>query len=346
MDTVFFQMFIFIAIVFGVVDCYYAWKSFKRQDRLGRALGWTALFAGFITAAYLVSVSTSDQRLMAAFSGLYFSSVDCMLVSLILYVSLITRLDGRDWHWRALTAFRMLCVADILVMLINIPTGIAVQYAPADPIGVSYIMKPLYYVHLILCYAMIAFAAGTLIYKALHTSRQYRSQYIYLLATIVAVVAINAVYLLPASDSVFTKLDVSILGYSLGLYLMHWVAFEYRENDLRRYLSTLVVQNSTRGVVLFDDQDLLVMKNASVNRLMPAIHLEDDMTLAEFLDECDITPRREDHFSVQCDIRESPLLRCDFTRLRDQRSNNIGSLFIFSDMASSADINTGFDYLQ
>ena len=56
-------------------------------------------------------------------------------------------------------------------------------------------------------------------------------------------------------------IDHSVVGYSLGLYLMYWAAFEYRRNDMLKSLSMTIFQNIGQGIVLFDHTGRLIMQN-------------------------------------------------------------------------------------
>ena len=344
MASAFFKLYTLICILFAAFDFYYSYKAFRKPQRVGRAMGWTALFAGCITLAYLGSVSTHIPLVISICSSLYFISIDCMLVSLLRYAWLATRLHESHHNNAVMLVFRLLCLADILVLLINIPTGVAVGYIPLNPVGIAYDMKLPYFAHLALTYAMVATIAGILIYKSANTPKQYRGQYQLILWDIVIIVAINAIYLLPIQGTVLSQLDISILGYSIGLFLMYWAAFDYREHDMLRYLTLLVVQRSSRATVLFDYQDRLIMTSDAVDTLLKSVNFEREMEVSDFMAQCGLVSRSEDQYVAQCDLPDSPPLRCDFTRLRDGRSRAIGSLFIFTDMSRNNDITTGFSY--
>ena len=98
-----------IALAFSAVDLYYARMAFKKPEKVDKALGWSALFAGIVTLAYLLSVNTSSARLTHIASCLVFAGIDCMLVSLV-YFTFLPRKTGATWCsttscacWRAWT---------------------------------------------------------------------------------------------------------------------------------------------------------------------------------------------------------------------------------------------------
>ena len=57
------------------------------------------------------------------------------------------------------------------------------------------------------------------------------------------VVAVNAIFLYPTTEELYTLIDYSILGYSVGLLLMYWAAFDYRRNDMLKSLSMTIFEN-------------------------------------------------------------------------------------------------------
>lgn len=339
------KLYTVIAIVLSAIDFYFAIRAFRKPDKVGKALGWSAFFAGVITLAYLLSVNTTDPLIVSVASSLTFAGIDCMLASLLYFVFLVTRFynDGARF---TMNAVRLLALLDALNMFVNINTRHAVDYVMLDPVGVAYRMKPLYVVHLIFTYCIVAAVLGLLIYKCVRTPRQYRNPYLSLAASIVAVVAVNAVFLFQSEGSFFTKVDCSILVYSLGLWLMYWIAFDYRANDILKTLSVTIFENLNQGIALFDYSDELILRNRRLEELLKGVSIPEAMPCAAFLDACGITPLDEDAYSVQCDLEGGAPLRCDYRRLKDRRDRPVGSLFVFTDLSRSADITTGFEYAR
>ncbi|MBR6221351.1 MAG: hypothetical protein IKQ80_12380, partial [Clostridia bacterium] len=145
-----------VAIILSAIDFYFAAKTFRKDEKVGKALGWSAFFAGVITLSYLLSVNTDAPRLISVASSLTFVGIDCMLTSLLYFVYLATRLYNTRAARLFMNATRLLALLDSVNLIANIRTGHVVGYARQDPVGVTYLMKPLYVVHLVFSYCLVA----------------------------------------------------------------------------------------------------------------------------------------------------------------------------------------------
>ena len=346
MANTFMTSYTIIAVFLSAIDFYFAVRAFRKKEKVGKAMGWSAFFAGVVTLAYLLSVNKTSPTLISVASSLTFAGIDWMLASLLYFVLLSTGFyRGSDARF-GINAVRLLALLDSVVLVLNIFTGTVVTFAPLEPVGVAYQMKPLYVIHLIFTYVLVAATLAVLIVKCVRTPRQYRNQYLLLIASIGVVVAVNAVFLFQEQDSFFTKVDCSILGYSVGLFLMYWTAYDYRVNDMVRSLAFTIFENINQGIVLFDYEDELIVHNRQAEELLKGVTFEDAMPCAAFLDACGIAPGGEDEYSVQCDLEGAAPLRCDYRRLKDARGRVTGNLFVFTDISRDADISTGFEYAR
>ena len=331
-----------IALGFSVFDFVMAFFSLKKPEKIGKALGLAAAFAGITTLSYLVSLTVKSPLMVSVASSVYFASIDWLLVSMAWFTLLITGL-GSKWAVRITYTVATL---DTLVFVANIFTGCSVEYIPLDPLGIEYRMKLPYILHLIFTYLMVAGILYVLIYKCAHTPRQYMDQFLYIVAAIGFIVAINAVFLFPDTGSFFTKVDCSVLGYSIGLYLLYWAAFSYRQSEMIRDLSITIFDNIGQGIVLFDYSDRLIMRNRRAEALLYGLSFRHEMSADDFLAQCGIIPVERDEWTVQCDVIEGRPLRCDYRRIRDKRGKGISRLFVFTDISSNTDITSGFEYEQ
>ena len=341
-----FQIYTIIALLLSLVDFQFAMKAFRKREKVGRALGWSASFAGIITLAYLGSVHTTNGMLVSLCSNLSFISIDCMLVSLAYYAFLVTGLYGMRGSRAVNNTIRTFASLDILVMLVNIFTGLAVTFELESPVGIRYQMKTPYVIHLVFTYFIVVVTLIVLVYKSIKTPRKYRNQYLLIIAAIGVVVMINAIFLFQDRDSFFTKVDCSILGYSIGLYLMYWAAYDYKPNDMLNSLSKTVVENVNQGIVLFDYMNELIMFNARAQALLRGVPLEEGMTDGDFCAAVGIPRGEEQRFSTQCDIEGGAPLRCDYRVLKDERDGAIGRLYAFTDITRDTDLTTGFEYAK
>ena len=342
----FFQIYTIVALILSFVDFHFAVKAFGKREKVGRALGWSAAFAGIITLAYLGSVHAADAMLVSVCSNLTFISIDCMLVSLAYYAFLVTGVYGTPVCRALNNAIRVLASLDILVMLANIFTGVAVTFEPRSPVGISYQMKTPYVVHLVFTYCIVVIALAVLVHKSARTPRKYRNQYLLIIAAIGLVVLINAVFLFQDEESFLTKVDCSTFGYSIGLFLMYWAAYDYKPNDMLNSLSKTVVENVNQGIVLFDYMNELIMFNPRAGALLAGVPLEEGMSDAVFCEAVGIPRGDAEPYSVQCDIEEGVPLRCDYRVLKDERGKSIGRLYAITDITRDMDLTTGFEYAK
>ena len=212
-------------------------------------------------------------------------------------------------------------------------------------------MKPLYIAHLVFTYMIVGIICYLLVNKIFHTPVKYRNQFLHLLAAILMVVAINAVFLYPFGDSVLSKLDVSVCGYSVGLYIMYWAAFDYREDEMLESLSMTIFESIDQGIVLFDYAGELIMHNAMSERLLPHVSFPVSMSVDEFLEQCDlpsIKDANKDIYSVQglMGTEGNVPMHIDYRRLRDNDGTMTGNLFVFSTVANDIDMLTGFQHWE
>ena len=346
MTEFFFLGYTIIALILSIVDFHFAVKAFRKTGKVGRAIAWSAAFACVITLAYLGSVHTANPALVSLCSNLTFISIDCMLVSLAYYAFLVTGLNSVRGSRAVNNIIRTFASMDILMLLVNIFTGVATTFERLDPVGIAYRMKTPYIIHLVFAYFIVVITLIVLIHKSLHTPRQYRSQYLLIIAAIGVVVLINAIFLFQDEDSFFSKVDCSTLGYSIGLYLMYWTAYDYKPNDMLNSLSKTVVENVNQGIVLFDYMNEIIMVNKRAEALLEGVPLAEAMPIGEFCAAIGIPESQEERYSVQCDIEGCVPMRCDYCVLKDERHRPIGKLYAFTDITRDIDLTTGFEYAK
>lgn len=349
MSSAYMTTFTVLAVLLTVVDFNYCRQAYLKTGKIAQYLGLSSFAAGAVTAAYLVSLLAPSYAAMSVASSVYFAAIDWMLVSLVHYAYHFAQMP---LNRGAKAIRRVICgyaVFDSAVMVVNIFSEIAVSFVrpQGDPLSpYVYQMKPLYILHLVFTYTLVVFVLYILIKKSANTPRQYRNQYFLITAVIVMIVLMNAVFLFLQTGSLFSSLDWSVFVYSVGLYLLFWATFSYRQNDMLKSLAMTIFQNIDQGIVLFDYMDELIMYNRKAEQLLPDLPLSEKMTGADFQEKCEIniSEHREDRFTVQCErlgARGQPL-RCDFRRLKDRAGGVTGNLFVFTDLTDESDILTGF----
>ncbi len=354
MNISFTIVFIVLAILLAVFDFVIARKAYYSDGETGQHLGIAAFFAGVVTVSYFLSTVVKPPKLMSLFSSIYFLSIDWMLTALVRFVYRFTKFHLQKSAKIILFSVISYAVFDTFVLLANIFSGCVVEYvSKPSPVGelisYSYVMKPLYIMHLIFTYSLVIIVLTILIIKLIRTPHQYRNQYSFIIMAIAVVVAVNAAFLFLDNKSLIAQLDFSIFGYSLGLILCYWGAFSYRHKNMMESLSMTIFQNIGQGIVLFDHMNELVMNNRKAEQLLPDIHFEEGMTGDEFAGACSINlAGNRDRYTMHSDDRESSRkpLRVDYSRLKDVRGRTIGNLYVLTDETEETDPITGFPRVQ
>lgn len=336
-----------VSILVIVIDFQFSYLSFQKPEETGKFLGLAALAAGIVTLSYVISVRTSSYQVLSISSSIYFICIDWMLISLVCFTYLFTERHRTRESKLMKKVIAAVGTFDSVILFSNIFNEIAISYVPRDtavaPFG--YEMKPLYVFHLIFTYLLVIFTIYILGVKISQTPKLYRNQYWLIIFAIAAVVIINALFLYPTGNELYNLLDWSVFGYSIALIIIYWAAFEYRHKDMLTKLSMTIFQNINQGIVLFDHEEELIMKNQKAELLFPEVTWLDRMKKEDFIDQAGIPDGHtdEDRFSVECISpgRSTPI-RLDSSKLRDRSGAVTGNLLVFTEPDNSIDLLTGF----
>ncbi len=297
-----------LAILLIVIDVIFAVLAYRKHVREGRYLCQASILAAVVTFSYLISILETDYFRASVMSSIYFIAIDWLLLIMIKLVIAITT-QGRVWRRRGLMyLLDAYAVFDTVVLLINPFKEIAVHYLKRESLVASYYyqMKPLYYAHLAFTYLLVIGVLGILFHKLVKTPRQYRNQYRFIADIIILIVIMNALFLIPQIRQMYSFLDISIVCYSIGLLAIYWSSFEYRNHYLQQNLSTLVLDNMNQGVMLFDYDGFLIMKNEKAGEMIPFMRFHDVMRgslhVRDFVRMVGITAEQHDtgrHYSIQ-----------------------------------------------
>ena len=350
MEATYLMVFTVLAVLFAAFDFFCAHNCFRQPEETAPYLGLSALLAGVVTLAYFYSIYAGTYWRMSAASSLYFACIDWLLVSLVRFVYLYTRMY-RDRLARIVRAAIIgLAALDSGMLFLNVFTEFAVSYAPTtnSMAPYSYVMKGPYYGHLAFTYGLVVLVVVILAVKSLHTPRIYRAQYLSIITAIAVVVLVNAIFLFQDSGSLLSQLDWSIFGYSIGLLLAYWAAFIFRRTEMPKALSVTIFQNIEQGIALFDHTDELILYNKKLTQLLPDLDFDDNPSRESFNNVCAMGDMAllPDRVSKQFGRRgsSSRQLRCDYSRLRNERKRVVGNLYVLTDITEDIDLLTGFQH--
>lgn len=350
MQEMFLDCYIKISVVIALMDVFLAVKSIQKNKTTGRFLGFACVGAAVVDISYLISILNDDYLCMSVLSSVYFVSIDIMLICLLIFTVYFTKCKFTKKGKKAIGFSILYTIFEIVIFSVNPFCEIAIHYVRRDTFiaKYSYQMKPLYWMHLVFTYSLVAVITFLLIWKMCRIPREYRSQYRFVILGILAIVSVNAVFLFWPEVNVYNLLDYSICGYSLTAFLLYWSCFNYSTHGMLNRLKMRIFENIGQGIVLFDYNDNLILHNERADSLLGGIRTEDCEVLDDFLKCYHLSLNSEtknDSFSLQCYVkngREDRPLRCDIRRLKNEKDQKLGQMFVFSDAALETDLLTGF----
>ena len=350
MNAKFLDGYIAVSIFIALADAILGIKSFRKNRNTGRFLGYACVGAAVVDLSYLVSIMNDQYLCMSIMSSIYFVTIDVMLLCLLVFTVYFTKGSFTRNGKRLMELAIVYAMFEVLVFAINPVNEIAVHYVRRNTFiaKYSYQMRALYKMHLLYTYTLVLVVVILLIRKMCRIPREYRAQYQYVILGILTIVCVNAVFLFLPGESVYNLLDYSICGYSLTAFLLYWSCFDYSTHGMLNCLKTSIFENIGQGIVLFDYDDHLILRNERADVLLGGVRMEECAELKGFLECYHLSPsieREDDSLSLQCyikDGREKRPLRCDVRSLKNEKGQRLGQLFVFSDAALETDLLTGF----
>ena len=351
MDKIVLIVYIIISVLIAVADTLLCVKSVQKNKTTGRYLGFACAGAAIVDISYLVSILSDNYLCMSMMSSIYFISIDYMLICLLIFTVYFTKGKFTKGGKKIMGFVLLYALFETVVFAVNtFCEEIAVSYVQRGTYiaKYSYQMKPLYLMHLLFSYIIVAVVLALLIRKMCRIPREYRTQYGYVILGILAIVLVNGIFLFWPGENVYNLLDYSICGYSLTSFLLYWSCFNYSTHGMLNHLKTNIFENIGQGIVLFDYNDDLILHNERADYLLGGISLDRCARLKDFLT-CYNLPLNlktaENGMSVQCYIKhgtEERPLRCDIRSLKNEKKQYLGQMFVFSDAALETDLLTGF----
>lgn len=343
-------IFIIISLIIAAVDGFLARQALRREDKKGIYLGIACICAIVVDISYLLSILTRDYFFTSFTSSIYFVSIDIMTVCLLVSVRHYTGYFMRKGNRVLFFGLLIWMATDLLVMMINPFYEIAVRYERRDTLiaHFRYQMMAGFELHLLFTYIIVVIVLAILCHKAYVVPSDYRRQYLYAVYGILLVVGCNAFFLFLPQKSLFNMLDYSIWGYSVIAAFLYWDYYMYASHGMLNHFKSLIFDNVDQGILLFDYENKLILKNKRVTSLLPEVVPKQEMELADFLEQCHIPldiGQKNERCSLQCYTKKANKIesvRCDYRTLKNNRGELMGRLFVLSDAAQDTDVLTGF----
>ena len=337
-----------VSLVVAFVDVILAIFSFSKKSSTGKWLGLTCVAAACVDLSYLGSVWAEKYFVYSSLSSVYFVAVDFTVISLLVFTVFFTKRTFSKLGRRALWACQIYFLVEIIIFAINPFYEFVIRYIPRNTefAKYSYDMFFLYNVHLLFCYCMIAVVVTLLVHKMIIVPAEYKRQYIFSIIGIASIVAINGVFLFLPGLSVYNFLDYSILGYSVGIYVLYWACFRYSASGMMNLFKISVFENIDQGLVLFDRDNKLILHNDMAVRFWSRVKFNNRLYMEDFLQQSEINLNTSlESCVIQCYVKTENTIqpvRCDYRTLRNAKNRVLGHLFMFSNAVLATDPLTGF----
>ena len=344
------NIYIIVMIMIAIMDVVLCIKSINKNNIIGRLLGLVCIWATVIDISYLFSILSDTYMYVSIASSIYFIGIDGVLISLLLFTIYFTKNGISAYEKIVVKICGVYGLFEMVLFAINPFFHICIDYIKRDTeiAQYSYQMKFFYQMHLAFSYGLLAIVFFLLIKKACFVPKEYCFQYTSVIAGLLIIVGINAIFLYVPGNSIFAFLDCSICCYSLISFLLYWCCFDYSTHGMLNKLKTSIFDNIGQGIVLFDYEDNLILHNKKAGTLLGIEKLEKCENLENFMKTYDLPvgiSKENDSLSIQCLIdtdKEKNTLRCDVKILKNDKDCTLGQLFVFSDITVETDPLTGF----
>jgi len=331
-----------IGIIMMIVEAYLIHKTFTLK-KPGYVSMVKTLISGFcVTLFYFVSILTRYYFVMSLFSSLYFCANSFACYHLLDYFSNYTRTKRMR-----LPISRILLFLDCIVLMINPFHEISMNYEDLHRSLASWEFheKPLYNVHLGLCYIFLAHTIAMLVGRAIKKPSVYRAKYTTIIIGLLACIAANGIYLFIPQDG---NIDFAVFMYCGMSILLCWNSFNYEKSRLLTNIRGLILDELGHPVVLFDESEHMVTCNHPGEFLIGTTMENQDFTLEEFIranrfDLALLDSTENTYFQWTTDLMNRQITyRVDCHVLKDKKQRIIGRLFVFTDNSLEIDVLTGF----
>ncbi len=243
---------------------YNIYKAKKCHSEMAKVIARLLSVALITVVAQICFIVTGNKTFALVIQGLYYASIDWLLIALIHYIQLYTEVFNENKVVRFIVTF--FALAETISFIINIFTNHIFEikdtifkkqtYMTAVGHGVFF------QIHLVFSYIIVAFCISSLIIKAVKTHKLYRKKYLTVLFVFITVILLNAVYLL--SELPF---DISILFYCCLAVLINYYSLFYQPKELIDNTLSLVVEGINDAIICFDILGECVYINKTFNKI-------------------------------------------------------------------------------
>lgn len=323
-------MYAWIYFVVAAIVAYYFLKSLHKKDVIGKTLNHMITCGLVAIIAYMATMMSNSYFIMSLGNSLVFMMIDWMLFFFLQYSYFL--FEKEEFPHRCTLALLFALGCDNVVLACNPFLEYALTYRQVvSGKDIFMVFEPYawFECHLAICYVMFIGASILLLRKCVATPKVYRRKYSAVLTGMIVVITINAIFL-----ALGLTVDLSIILYCMLACLFYFYTFQYEPMGLQADVRKYIFKNMNDPVLLFDNQNRLVMYNDSAEGFF---QLEKKMTLSEF---CTKNPYLTPNRKKKADIFEVILERdgvegwyqIQYKRLTDQKKRFTGTMIVYNEV--------------
>lgn len=256
-----------ILLILSMIVC--AVTSSKKNVQNRRSvvhLIWMAVITSACYTAFIL-VPVEYYGLAMFLNGLYFLSTDWLVVYLLLFAVVYTRVEPPFRLPRRIIG--LLAGLDSISLVVNTFTHhmFELEAVADEKLKMNYWdiqLKPLHYVHRVFVYAIVLYSLVILIYRLAKTPRMYKKRYMGILVQLIGVAGLNVL-----CSVVGAKFDYSVILYaSMALSVCYFTLYASPKVLLERMHST-IIGDSVIGFIAYGDNGKCIDINSVARKFFP-----------------------------------------------------------------------------
>jgi len=300
------------------------------KTEISKSIQQMIIVGAEITLVVFLQTICTDEILSRALFGLYFCSTDWLMFIVGKFILLYT--NNERYLRRFYYSFPLL-IFDIFFLGLNIEHQFAFSVVKTDTLMgefYKFVPGPLFQVHGVIIYCLVAFSLIVLAVKIVKAPFIYKKKFYFVFAVIMVIVGLNAVIMF-----VGDTLDFSVYGYAGGALLFYYFALNYIPGELINQTISAVSREAREGIIIFDEEVCTFANNAA----MTFLKVEGDVLLGKskeeiiknYLDkESGITEDDMEFNYTDSDSSEPKYYKVSYHTLYDAKGEHIGgSLTIY-----------------
>lgn len=328
-----------VMLIIVVISVYF---NGRYKERLRKSMA--AFLASWVLAlvSYSIVFFTEEYKYLSLGYSLFFLSMDWLCFTMLFYTIEYTRYKGKkfisfDKRLPYIAVFVL--VLDSISMFCNVFFEHAVEYQVVYYRGeryLRYIQKPMYVVHLILCYIMIGMVMYLFVKRIRAAAKLYKRKYYMVMTILIMLVASDACVL------IFKPVvNVTIFSYAIAALLIHYFTFYYIPHYLERYMQILAQNKQQDMIIMFDNQDHCIYMNGNASAILNAekqINRENFEKFWEYTDDSKEIIVLEKNGTKQYFTRE-------YEELSDEQGKYMGCFFVMHEITKEKELQEKYRYL-